>query len=148
MYCCCGWKMTGSLHKDPEWQETKDCLSRFMLRGNFSNEQMLHVMGVLIDYYEKNYQHIQECIKRVDLNPTPYMESSNEWLDIWECEPPAYEDIYFITGDNVSHFGQLIGYEKLRKCQFLDFRSYKEYDCDASVDLNERVIKWAKINQP
>jgi predicted Zn-dependent peptidase len=54
------------IEKDQEWQETKDCLSRFMLRGNFSNEQMLHVMGVLIDYYEKNYQHIQDCLKKFD----------------------------------------------------------------------------------
>jgi hypothetical protein len=54
------------IEQNPEWQETKDCLSRFMLRGNFSNEQMLHVMGVLIDYYEKNYQHIQDCLKKLD----------------------------------------------------------------------------------
>lgn len=51
------------IKEDSEWPETKNKLERFMMRGNFSYEQMWHVMGVLIDYYEKNYQHIQDCLK-------------------------------------------------------------------------------------
>lgn len=51
------------IDENPQVLEAKKKLERFMMSGTFTYEQMLHVMGVLIDYYEKNYQILQNSLK-------------------------------------------------------------------------------------
>lgn len=69
------------------------------------------------------------------------------WFDIWKEEPPRYEDIFFMTGDGFRYQGMLIGFQKLRKCQFHDYIGRESYDCDLSEDYLNRVVFWKPIEE-
>jgi len=69
------------------------------------------------------------------------------WFDIWEEEPPRYEEIEFLTGDCIPHKGMLIGFEKLRKCEFHDFDNHDLYECDGAEIYEQRVLFWRPIKE-
>lgn len=68
----------------------------------------------------------------------------NYWKDIWdeEEEPPRDQEIFFLTGDGEAHIGMLMGYEKLRKCEFHSFKNGIIYQCGSLEPLLERVLYW------
>ncbi len=67
------------------------------------------------------------------------------WKDIWKEEPPRDEEIFFMTGNEDIHHGQICSEEKLRKCSFHSFTNSADYDCDPTSDYDERVIYWFPI---
>lgn len=75
------------------------------------------------------------------------MSESSEWKDIWEDEPPRYEDIYFKLGDGSIHKGMCTGFEKLRKCVFHSFTDSCNFDCDTCIDLLDRVVEWKECEE-
>jgi len=68
-----------------------------------------------------------------------------EWISIWDKEPPRNQEILFSTGDGVIHYGELQGYEKLRKCIFFTYYESIDYDCDTTTPFESRVILWLPI---
>ena len=72
-----------------------------------------------------------------------------EWKDIWKEEPPRNEEIFFMTGDEDIHYGEIFSDEKLRKCGFHSFYCKEDYFCDSNTKYENRVIYWFPIpNQP
>jgi hypothetical protein len=68
-----------------------------------------------------------------------------EWKDIWKNEPPRNEEIFFMTGDEDIHIGEIFSEEKLRKCLFHSFNRKADYGCDSKTPYSERVIYWFPI---
>ena len=66
----------------------------------------------------------------------------NYWINIWEVEPPRNEDILFMIGDEEVHLGSIFTEDKLRKCQFHSYLRYKDYACDKTTPMQNRVIYW------
>ena len=71
-----------------------------------------------------------------------------EWIDIWIKEPPRNTEIFFMTGDEQIHHGEIFSEEKLRKCDFHSFTTKDDYCCDSTASLEERVIYWFPIPEP
>jgi len=67
------------------------------------------------------------------------------WKDIWIEEPPRYEEILFMTGDETIHLGLILSQEKLRKCLFHSFFSKSDYGCDSNECYSARVLYWFPI---
>jgi len=68
-----------------------------------------------------------------------------EWKDIWIEEPPRNEEIFFMTGDETIHLGEIFSEDKLRKCKFHSFTSKADYECDSKTPYEDRVIYWFPI---
>lgn len=67
------------------------------------------------------------------------------WKDIWNEEPPRNEEIFFMTGDETIHLGEIFSEEKLRKCKFHSFYAKCDYQCDTLTPYQERVIYWYPV---
>ena len=55
------------IENDPTWKDVQNIMTRFMLYSNFRQEQMIHVFGILIDYYEKNQRSMEQAIKDIQV---------------------------------------------------------------------------------
>lgn len=66
------------------------------------------------------------------------------WLDVYEFEPPSYENILFLVDDCI-HFGHMSGTEKVRKNLFYSDLTNCFYSADSNEPLDKRVTKWFPI---
>ena len=67
----------------------------------------------------------------------------SKWIDVWEEEPPRDEDILFMDGWGRVHIGVLIeSFQKLRKCEFMDFATREIFMCDKDSPKMNKVFFW------
>ncbi len=55
------------IEKDENWRELKPQLIRFLMSGNCDQDQIYRVLGLIINLYEENFIHIQNCMKKLEL---------------------------------------------------------------------------------
>jgi len=67
------------------------------------------------------------------------------WKNIWKEEPPRNTDIFFMTGDETIHHGEIFSDEKIRKCKFHSFTHKEDYECDSLTPIQDRVLYWFPI---
>jgi len=95
------------------------------------------------DLWYKKYDEFQEMFLQDTENmPIESDLKDNYWKDIWTEEPPRWEDILFMTGDENIHIGLCYGNEKLRKCAFHSNTEGFDFECDEITELERRVILW------
>lgn len=70
---------------------------------------------------------------------------SMEWKDIWEEEPPRNEEILFMTGDDVIHWGVILDTKKLKECKFRSFSSQRYFECNIETPSDKRVSHWLPL---
>ena len=64
------------------------------------------------------------------------------WRNVGIEEPPRFEKILFMTGDNCLHFGWTLDDKELNKCEFYSFALEEFFKCDRKTRLENRVIYW------